>query len=199
LKEYLSNVARVLRLVLNIKEQQLRIACSLSAPDIAPRQQRIWHLQQSLVLRNAYILLATRNDFMRGLKVALIVLGSIIGLVLIALIVLYVAGGQTVVDPFTSGIDVTDAPFTVPGTVTWRLVGAPDATKTLLYVSEVSRPAADGFSPEDLGYTQSFEPRIGIVEGVRVYRADVSRPSFVRVYAYIDGDHKWSIEYEMTP
>jgi hypothetical protein len=132
----------------------------------------------------------------KGLKVGLIILGSLVGIVLLCFIILYVAGGQEVKDPFTTGIDVVDAPWSTPATVTWRLVGLPAGTKTMLCTSEVSRPAADGFAPADLGYTTSIEPRVETEDGAQVYKADVpAGKTFVRVY--VESGNLWSNEYEM--
>lgn len=132
----------------------------------------------------------------KGLRIVLFVVAAIVALVAISILVLYAAGGQDAKDPFTTGIDVIDAPYTLPATVTWRIVGEP-ATTTVLYVSKVSRPAQDGFAPEDLGYTTTITPTTTVIDGVTLYRADVPKGTvYVRVYADIDGP-KWSQEYLM--
>jgi hypothetical protein len=130
----------------------------------------------------------------RGVRITLIVLGIIVALILIFAITLYIAGGQTVDDPFTSGIDVVNVPYTAPAAVTWRIVGA-EAADTALYASAASMAAPGDATPAAAGYTQRIDPRTETIDGVEVYVADVpAGPVYIRVYADIDGP-KWSEEF----
>jgi hypothetical protein len=130
----------------------------------------------------------------RGVRITLIVLGIIVALILLFALTLYIAGGQTVADPFTDGIDVVDVPYTAPAAVTWRIVGTA-AEDTALYASAAPIATPGDATPAAAGYTQRIEPRTETIDGIQVYIADVpAGPVYIRVYADINGP-KWSEEF----
>ncbi len=126
----------------------------------------------------------------KGLKITLIVLGSIVGVFLLLFLSLVIAGTQKITDPFPNiGVEVIDVPFSGENVdLTWR-VHNEQVDATGVYVSSSSiADFPQGVTPAQAGYDDLIEGTLA--DGIYSATIPVHGPVvYVRV---------WAVEYPIA-
>jgi len=131
---------------------------------------------------------------MNGKNVALMILGALIILTVVAFIVVYIAGSQTVEDPFdNTGIEVIDAPYG-GGSFIWKVHGdTPQVTGVYISPQSQKDPSLNT-GPEQAGY-QTFIPGTLDDQAYTTIVSSDSPTAYARIYARQGETNLWSSEF----